>query len=115
MQLARYMTLLLSPWVESARSPSPSRSDAELPPAPSRPRRESSLRQVLLPLLLPAWLKLVKPPGAESHAKSSVTRLSPGKFLYSAFSVPFFFVTDVFLYMSRCFQRCIFVGKPGCV
>src|SRR4051812_24415995 len=110
MQLARYMTLLLSPWAESARSLSPSRSDAELPPALSWPRRESPLQQLLLPLMLPAWLRLAKPLGAES----SLTRLSPGKFLYSSFFVLFFFVTDVLLYMYRCFQCRTFVGEPGC-
>src|SRR4051812_10504956 len=103
MQLARYMKVLLSPWVESSRSPSPRRSDAEPPPPLSRPRRASPLQQLLLPLLVPAWLRFAKLLGAESHAESSMTRLSPGKFLYSAFFVLFFFVTDVFLYMSRCF------------
>src|SRR4051812_14501465 len=87
MQLARYMTLLLSLWAESARSPSPSRSDAEPPPALSRPRRASPVQQLLLPLLLPLWLRPTKPLGSESHAESAGTRSSPGKFLYSAFFV----------------------------
>src|SRR3954466_10735633 len=114
MQLARYMTLLLSPWAESARSPSPSRSDAEPPPTLSWPRKASPLRQLLLPLLLPLWLRLAKPLGAESHAESPVTRSSPGKFSYSSFFVLFFFIVDVLLYMSRCFQCRTFVGEPGC-
>src|SRR3954471_22413863 len=87
MQLARYMTLLLSPLAESERSPSPSRSDPEPPPALSQPRRASPLRQLLLPLLLLLWLRPAKPLGAGSHAESPVTRSLTGKFLYSVFFV----------------------------
>src|SRR4051812_26311134 len=86
MQLARYMTLLLSSWAESAKYPSPSLSDAGPPPAPSRQRRASPLP---LLLLLPLWLRLAKPLGVGSHAETPVTRSSPGKLSCSAYIIFF--------------------------
>src|SRR4051812_15311888 len=102
MQLARYMTLLLSMWAELAKSPALSRiSDVGPPPALIQPRRSSPLP---LLLLLPRWLRLRKLLGTESHAAHRAIRLPPGKISCSAFIA-------FFLLMHRyCFVTCVLLS-----
>src|SRR4051812_890380 len=98
MQLARYTTLLLSLWSESAKSPSLGQiSDTGPPPALSQPRRAMPLP---LLLLLPRWLRLGKLLGAESHAMHHAIWLSPGKLSCFAF-IAFFLLMNHYCFLTR--------------